>query len=67
MASVSSAPLVLIPGSAPGLDWSVFCDDVGFGRRNALLDAFIMKCVRFGAEPCLRTGGAASDVLRSRS
>ena len=49
------------------LDWSVLCEDDGFGRRNALLDVFIMKCVRFGAESCLRTGGAPSDVLRSRS
>ena len=53
MASVSSAPLVLIPGSAPGLDWSVLCDDVGFGRRNALLDVFYMKYDCFGAEPYL--------------
>ena len=49
------------------LDWSVLCEDVRFGHRNALLDVFIMKCVRFGDEPCLRTGGAPSDVLRSRS
>ena len=35
------------------LDWSVLCEDVGFGRRSALLNVFIMKCVCFGAEPCL--------------
>ena len=47
MASVSSAPLVLIPGSAPGLDWSVLCDDVGFGRRNALLNIFFYEVCLF--------------------
>ena len=26
------------------------CVDVGFGRRIALLDVFILKCVCFGAE-----------------
>ena len=35
------------------LDWSVLCEDVGFGRRSALLNVFIMKCVCFGAEVCL--------------
>ena len=29
------------------------CVDVGFGRRIALLDVFILKCVCFGAEVCL--------------
>ena len=33
------------------LDWSVLCEDIGFGHRNALLD--IMKCVCFSAELCL--------------
>ena len=33
------------------LDWSVLCEDIGFGRRHALLD--IMKCVCFSAELCL--------------
>ena len=32
------------------LDWSVLCEDDGFGHRNALLD--IMKCVCFSAELC---------------
>ena len=35
------------------LDWSVLCEDVGFGRRIALLDVFILKYVCFGAEICL--------------
>ena len=35
------------------LDWSVLCEDVGFGRRIALLDVFLLKCVCFGAEVCL--------------
>ena len=43
------------------LDWSVLCEDVWFGRRNAFIDVFIMKCVCFGAELYLRTGGTPSD------
>ena len=35
------------------LDWSVLCEDVGFGHRSALLNVFIMKCVCFGADSCL--------------
>ena len=29
------------------LDWSVLCEDDGFGRRNALLDVFVYEVCLF--------------------